>query len=143
MAIKRFLLKKFVIAVFAFVSLALVSQTVHAENLNLNFTLVNRSGMVIYRLYLSPSEMAKWDWDEDEIVGDGFPVGIGNSMNINMSNNAGRMKFRLWDMRVFFRDGKYWEFHNINLSRIRKITINVDGRGIDDLGKYYTSTKSK
>ncbi len=138
---KKFsLLKVFFIAC---VVLVLSSGVVYAANLDLNFRLVNRSGMMIYRLYLSPSEFSKWDWDNDEIVGDGFPVGIGNSMNINMSNNAERMKFRHWDMRVIFRDGKYWEFHNINLSKIKTITINVDGRGIDDLGKYYNSTKPK
>ena len=125
------------------VLLAIASGVLYAESLNLSFSLVNRSGLVIYRLYLSPSELSKWDWDDDEIVGGGFPVGIGNKIDINMNNNADRMRYRYWDMRVIFRDGKYWEFHNINLSRIRTMTINVDGRGFDDLGTYYGSTRTQ
>lgn len=122
--------------------LLIACQSLYAASTNLSFTLVNRSGFVIHKLYLSPSELSKWDWDDDEIVGDGFPVSIGDKIDINMNNNADRMKFRHWDMRVIFENGKYWEFHTINLSSINTMTINVDGRGIDDLGKFYTSTKN-
>ena len=126
----------------AFVLFVLASGVLYAESTNLSFTLVNRSGFVIQKLYLSPSELSRWDWDEDEIVGDGFPVSRGDKIDINMNNNADRMKFRHWDMRVIFDDGKYWEFHAINLSSINTMNINVDGRGLDDLGEFYTSTKN-
>ena len=138
---KRFSFSK--VFVLACVLSVLASGVLYAESTNLSFTLVNRSGFVIQKLYLSPSELSRWDWDEDEIVGGGFPISRGDKIDINMNNNADRMKFSHWDMRVIFEDGRYWEFHDINLSEVSTININVDGRGFDDLGTYYKSTKSK
>lgn len=78
-------------------------------------------------MYMSPSENGKWDFDVDEISGSGFPIMSGEKINITMRNES-RNRIRLWDMRVYFRDKVYWEFHNIDLSRVSNITLNVDGR---------------
>ncbi len=121
-------------AVFAFIFVMMFA--VSASALNLDFRLVNSTGLVMYRLYLSPSENSKFDFDQDEITG-AFPLSSGYYTDIQI-RNPNRQRFRHWDMRVYFRDSLYISIYNINLSKISKMTINEDGEAFDNLGHYYS-----
>lgn len=124
-------LKNFAVA-FIFVAVFAVS----ASALNLDFRLVNSTGLVMYRLYLSPSEISKFDFDQDEITG-AFPLSSGRYTDIQIRNPY-RLRFRHWDMRIYFRDSNYISIYNIDLSKISRLTIDSNANAFDNLGRYYT-----
>ncbi len=126
MSFKKFVFACVLVGIFASAAAAL----------NLNFKLVNRTGATFYRVYLKPSEISTWDADLDEIVG-GLPLKNGETLNIDMSNNKDRVRYRHWDLRVYLQDGYYLQYNNINLSAISRFTIDSRGRATDDLGNYY------
>ena len=116
---------------FVFVIIFAVS----ASALNLDFRLVNLTGLVMYRLYLSPSEMSRFDFDQDEITG-AFPLMSGSYTDIQLRNPL-RQRFRHWDMRIYFKDSQYISIYNIDLSHISKLTIDSDAQAFDNFGKFY------
>ncbi|MBQ3346594.1 MAG: hypothetical protein IJQ08_06025 [Synergistaceae bacterium] len=122
--------KKFV---FAFLLVAIFATAAPAYNLN--FRLVNQTGMVMYRLYMNPSEFGRFDFDQDEITG-AFPMGSGRYTDISIRNPS-RQHYSHWDMRIFFQDSNYISIYNVNLSRISTLTIDGDGDVYDNLGGYY------
>lgn len=125
-----FLKKSFV----AFIFIAVFAVSASARNLD--FRLVNSTGLVMYRLYLSPSEFTRFDFDQDEITG-AFPLDSGYYTDIQI-RNPNRQRFSHWDMRVYFRDSKYISIYRIDLSKISKLTIDDDGDAYDNLGNFYT-----
>lgn len=127
--------KKFVLA---FLLVVLVTGTSHAD---LNFTLVNRSGFSIAKLFLSPSGVDNWNWNQYEVPGK-FPVIFGDKIDINL-NDSEIMGYKFWDLRVGFENGKLWEFHKVDIAAISALTINVDGRALDNLGNYHDFPKSR
>ncbi len=132
MKLRRFIFAFVLVGVFVGAAVAL----------DLDFRLINKTGKTMYRLYMNPSEFSKWNFDDDEISGEGLPIVPGDYANVSITDKD-RLGYRLWDMRAYFRDGEYWEYHNINLSRISSLTLNVDGRAVDNLGKYYNKTKNR
>ena len=116
---------------FVFVIIFAVS----ASALNLDFRLVNLTGLVMYRLYLSPSEMSQFDFEQDEITG-AFPLSSGSYTNIQIRNPS-RQLFRHWDMRIYFKDSQYISIYQIDLSNISTLTIDSDAQAIDNFGNSY------
>ena len=132
MMTEKFSFLKKAVFVFVFIALSAVS----ASALNLDFRLVNSTGLVMYRLYLSPSEISRFDFDLDEITG-AFPLSSGRYTDIQI-RNPNRQRYRHWDMRIYFRDSQYISIYNVDLSRISRFTIDSDADAYDDLGKFYT-----
>ena len=133
MMTEKFSFLKKAVFVFVFIALSAVS----ASALNLDFRLVNSTGLVMYRLYLSPSEISRFDFDMDEITGGAFPLSSGRYTDIQI-RNPNRQRYRHWDMRIYFRDSQYISIYNVDLSRISRFTIDSDANAYDDLGKFYT-----
>ena len=130
---KRRFFKKFLYACFLTVLIAGTSQ---AEGLN--FSLVNRSGFTISKIFLSPYEVANWNRDHYEIS-ENFPVIVGEKVDVSTED----LGYRFWNVRVALDDGRQWEYHNVDLSSIKWFSVNVDGRAFDDSGKYYDFPKQR
>lgn len=113
--------------VFAF-ALALASfGSVGVANANgaLNFTLVNATGVTIYKVQMSPSEVNSWE--EDMLGSEVMPSGT--SRDITFSGY--RPEVRLWDLKVTDGQGTSIEWRGIDLTAITQLTLRiVDGQAI-------------
>jgi hypothetical protein len=81
-----------------------------------DFTLVNRTGVEIYAVYVSPNN--EDDWGEDVLGRD--TLGNGESVDIEFSPKE---KAKFWDIRVEDKDGGFIEWDKFNLLEISKITL--------------------
>lgn len=88
-----------------------------------DFTLVNRTGVEIYALHVSPH--ASDDWEEDVLGRDTLPDGA--TVDIKFSRDE---KAALWDLRIEDKDGNHIEWENLDLLKISKVTLFYkDGKG--------------
>lgn len=112
---------------FAF-TLALVSlgQVGSAgANEALNFTLVNATGVTIYKVQMSPSTEASWQ--EDMLGSEVMPSGT--SRDVTFSGY--RSDVRLWDLKIADGEGTSIEWLGIDLTAITKLTLRiVDGQAV-------------
>ncbi|MDQ2732849.1 MAG: argininosuccinate lyase [Armatimonadota bacterium] len=93
-----------------------------------DFTLHNNTGFVIHKLFTSPTTTN--DWEEDALGRDRLPNG--QSAHITF---APRQDADKWDLKVEDPDGKNYEWHNLDLSRISDLTLHWDkdaNKGTDD-----------
>ena len=88
-----------------------------------DFTVVNRTGVEIDKLYVSPS--AADDWEEDILGQDTLPDG--QSVNIKFNREE---KAALWDLRIEDKQGNAIEWEKLDLLKISKVTLFYkDGKG--------------
>ncbi len=81
-----------------------------------DFTLINKTGVEIYALYITPHNDNQWG---DDILGvDTMPNG--NTLDISFSRKE---KAVLWDLRIEDEDGAYLEWVNLNLPATDTITL--------------------
>ena len=93
------------------------SETVRAVRVNdLDFTLVNKTGIEIYAVYVSPNN--EDEWGEDVLGRD--TLGNGESVDIEFSRSE---KAKHWDIRIEDKAGESIEWEKFNLSEISKITL--------------------
>ena len=91
----------------------------HAEELNLDFTLVNSTGYSIKEVYVAPS--ASTDWGDDILS---KPLKDGQSLKITFHPKATATK---WDISIVWEDcGKSVVWHGYKLTDIEKITLLYD-----------------
>lgn len=81
-----------------------------------DFLLVNKTGVEINALYITPHNAD--DWGED-ILGVGT-LAANDEVEINFSR---REKAKLWDLRVEDADGEFIEWESLNLLTISKVTL--------------------
>ena len=86
-----------------------------------DFTVINRTGVEIYALYVTP-HTAK-DWGEDVLGVD--TLASGNEVDIFFSPKE-RAKY--WDIRVEDEDGNYIEWDRLNLLEISRVTLYFKNR---------------
>ena len=99
------------VSVAAFLAVATVSGAA-----DLDFTLVNATGVEIHQLNVSPASADEW---EEDILGDTtLPDGV--SVDVQF---AGGSDACLWDIRVIDGEGVeiYWE--GINLCEVSRVTL--------------------
>jgi hypothetical protein len=93
-----------------------------------DFTLLNRTGLRVVELYLSPTTTD--DWEEDvlgvEVLEDG------ESVEVQFSPKE---RAAAWDLKIIDADGDEVTWTNLRLDRISKITLRYDkdGNPIADL----------
>ncbi len=81
-----------------------------------DFTLVNKTGVEIYALYVTPHDADQWG---DDILGvDTMPDG--NTLDIKFSRKE---KAELWDLRIEDKDGAFLEWENLNLLATDAVTL--------------------
>ena len=86
-----------------------------------DFTVVNKTGIEIYALYVTPHN-AK-DWGEDILGADTLPAN--NELDIVFGRTE---KATMWDLRVEDSEGNFIEWDNFNLRKISKITLFYKNR---------------
>ncbi len=86
-----------------------------------DFKLVNKTGVVISSLYVSPSD--KEEWGEDILGKD--VLGDGESADIKFKRTEKAAK---WDLKVEDSQGHTIEWTDFNLLEIDKITLHYDGK---------------
>lgn len=81
-----------------------------------DFTLVNKTGVEIYALYVTPHNAKEWG---NDILGvDTMPEG--ETLDISFSRKE---KAELWDLRIEDKTGAFLEWENLNLLAIDTITL--------------------
>lgn len=81
-----------------------------------DFTLVNKTGVEIYALYVTPHNAE--DWGDDILGAD--TLAVGGTLEITFSRKE---KAKLWDLRVEDEDGNFIEWERLNLLEISKVTL--------------------
>ena len=81
-----------------------------------DFTVVNKTGVTINSLYVSPSKQD--DWGEDILGQD--QLGDGSAVNIKFHPKEHAAH---WDLRVEDSDGNALIWTNLNLLEISKVTL--------------------
>lgn len=82
-----------------------------------DFTLVNRTGVEIHKVYASPHSSD--DWEED-ILGDDT-LSDGESVNITFSPKE---RAAMWDLRVEDSDGNFITWESLDLLQISRVTLH-------------------
>jgi hypothetical protein len=81
-----------------------------------DFTLVNKTGVEIHELYVSPHSAETWE--EDVLGTDTLPSG--QSVEIKFSRKE---KAKLWDLKVVDGEGNSIEWERLNLLEISEVTL--------------------
>lgn len=84
-----------------------------------DFTLINKTGVDIYYLYISPANSNNWGKD---LLGESI-LSNGENIYIRFSGQPERW----WDLKVKDKNGNtaYWK--NLDLSLINQLTLYCDG----------------
>ena len=81
-----------------------------------DFTLVNKTGVEINALYVTPHNARQWG---EDILGADTLLD-GQTLDISFSRKE---RAKLWDLRVEDEDGNFIEWENLNLLEISKVTL--------------------
>ena len=112
-----------VLALIGFICLPAISSEAKNVNQNikitvgdLDFTLVNSTGVEINALYVTPHNAN--EWGEDILGADTL---LNNeTLDISFSRKE---RAKLWDLRVEDEDGAFIEWDSLNLLEISKVTL--------------------
>lgn len=91
-----------------------------------DFTLVNKTGVEIDKLFISPHSSN--DWEEDILGRDTLPDGETLDIKFHRTEKAA-----MWDLRIEDSKGNGIEWENLNLLEISKVTLyyeNGKGRAV-------------
>jgi len=91
-----------------------------AQNPKLDFTLLNRTGLTISELYVSPTNVD--DWEEDVLGRD--VLKHGESVDIEFSRSE---KSCMWDLKIVDAEGDAVEWDNLDLCKAAHITLQYEG----------------
>jgi len=100
---------------FVFAVLAISAQQVAAQSAQ-DFTLVNKTGVEIHALYVTPHNAD--EWGEDILGRD--TLASGEILDISFSRNE---KAKYWDLRIEDEDGEFIEWEKLDLLEISKVTL--------------------
>lgn len=92
-----------------------------------DFTLLNKTGIEIHRVYISPHSSD--DWGDDVLGKD--TLGDGESVDITFGK---RTTAAHWDIKVEDEGGHSVTWENLNLKEISKVTIRIkDGKAVAEV----------
>jgi hypothetical protein len=96
------------------------SSAVNAQEAKQDFTIVNKTGVVINELYVAPSESD--EWEEDVLGRDALDVDEECDIQFHAKEDVCK-----WDLKIADEDGNYLYWENIDLCKWSKITLHWDG----------------
>lgn len=85
---------------------------------DLDFTLVNNTGVEIQSLYVSPNDTD--EWEEDVLGVDTLPAGRNVKIKFSRAEKA-----EFWDLRVEDHEGTYIYWEKLNLSEISVVKLYI------------------
>jgi len=109
-------IKKNVLAVFLTIGMLGFSAIVANAQSAQDFTLVNKTDVEIYALYVTPHDSDNWG---DDILGVDT-LAAGKEVDITFSRKE---KAEFWDLRVEDSKGNFIEWENLNLLAIDSLTL--------------------
>ena len=86
-----------------------------------DFKLVNKTGVIISSLYITPSDHEDW---ADDILGQDV-LADGASVDVKFKRTEKAAK---WDLKIEDSKGESIEWTDLNLLEIEKITLHYDGK---------------
>ena len=98
---------------------AVVACTQAARAGDQDFTLVNKTGVEIHNLHVSPHD--ENSWGEDVLGKDTLPDGDSLEIKFSRSETAEH-----WDLQVVDKSGNTLTWTNLNLTKITKITLHFE-----------------
>jgi len=81
-----------------------------------DFTVVNKTGVEIYALYVTPHDAD--DWGDDILSVD--TLAVGKTVDITFSRKE---KAKFWDLRIEDEEGNFIEWESLNLLQIDTLTL--------------------
>jgi hypothetical protein len=110
------------LAAFAIAAVALFATHIAVLAGDQDFTLVNKTGVEIHNLHVSPAD--KESWGEDILGKDTLDDGESVHITFHPSEEAEK-----WDLRVADKAGTGITWEDLNLLKISKITLHYnDGK---------------
>lgn len=107
-------LARMLFAAAIFFAVALVPAAMAGDQ---DFTVLNKTGIEIHELYVTPHDSDDW---EDDILGEDTLVN-GAEVDIKFSRKE---KAKLWDLKVVDADGNEVTWENLDLLEISKVTLH-------------------
>src|SRR5436190_9422806 len=104
-----------VLAMFATISASAAARP------NLDFKLVNKTGLIISEVFVSPSDDDEWG---EDVMGKDV-LGNGDSFDISFSRKETKCK---WDLKVVDSEKAEIEWTAIDLCKAEEITLKYDGK---------------
>jgi hypothetical protein len=104
------------LAAFALANILTATAAVAGDQ---DFTLLNKTGYEIEKVYVSAVNAKSW---EEDILGKDT-LEDGSSVNISFKRSESACR---WDMMVVYADGDKATWTNLNLCRISKVTLFWD-----------------
>lgn len=86
-----------------------------------DFNLVNKTGVIISSLYITPSDSE--EWGEDILGKDVLGDGENTEIKFKRSEKAAK-----WDLKIEDSKGNTIEWTDLNLLEINKVTLKYDGK---------------
>lgn len=98
---------------------AVASGPLVAQQSKLDFTLLNRTGITISELHVTPDELDNW---EEDVLGRDV-LKHGESVNISFSRSE---KSCDWDLKIIDEDGDEIEWDSLDLCAASHITLRYE-----------------
>jgi len=98
-----------------------------AQNKVLDFKIVNKTGVTIEKIFISPADVN--DWEED--VMDVNVLEPGETVEVKFSVDETK---KIWDLKVEDHEGTAIIWENLDLSKVNVLTLKiVDGKPIAEI----------
>ncbi len=101
-------------------AMLLLASAISSQAGDQDFTLVNKTGVEIHALYVSPADQN--EWGEDILGKDTLPAGQTAEISFDPEEEAEK-----WDLRVQDKDGNAIEWSDLDLTEISKVTLFYEG----------------
>lgn len=103
--------------------IALASMTLQAtpQRRNLDFTLVNKTGLTIMEVYLSPTSEDEWG---EDVMGKDV---LKNGEKVDITFSSGETECN-WDLKIVDEDDDDVEWTKLNLCTASEITLMYEGK---------------
>lgn len=118
---KQYLKPAIVASCLAVVALVSVTLQAMPQRRNLDFTLVNKTGLTIMEVYLSPTTSDEW---EEDVLGDDV-LKNGGKVDIKFSSTETECN---WDLKIVDEDDDDVEWTKLNLCTANEITLMYEGK---------------
>jgi hypothetical protein len=118
---KQYLKPAIVASCLAVVALASITLQATQQRRNLDFTLVNKTGLTINEVYLSPTNDDEWG---EDVMGKDV-LKNGEKVDITFSSSETECN---WDLKIVDEDDDDVEWTKLNLCTANEITLMYEGK---------------
>ncbi len=118
---KQYLKPAIVASCLAVVALASITLQATQQRRNLDFTLVNKTGLTINEVYLSPSDDDEWG---EDVMGKDV---LANGEKVEITFSSGETSCN-WDLKIVDEDKDDVEWTKLNLCTANEITLMYEGK---------------